>query len=161
MAAPKSDPNNRLIASNRQARREYEVLDTIEAGIVLRGSEVKALREAKVQLRDAYGRIMDGQLYLLGLHISPYSHGHGFGAHDPERMRKLLAHRAEIDRWRGRLERERLAIVPLSLYFKDGRAKVELALGRGKRSYDKRQDIAKRDAERETQRAFAHAQRER
>jgi len=154
-----SDPNERVVATNRRARHDYEILDTIECGIVLRGSEVKSLREAKVTLADAYARITDHELWLLGLHISPYSHGAGFDPPEADRDRKLLAHRTEIDRLGARLERESLTLVPLRLYFTKGRAKIELGLGRGKRQYDKRQDLAKRDADREAERAMARGRR--
>jgi SsrA-binding protein len=154
-----SDPNERVVATNRRARHDYEILDTIECGIVLRGSEVKSLREAKVTLADAYARITDHELWLLGLHISPYSHGAGFDPPDPERDRKLLAHRTEIDRLGARLDREALTRVPLRLYFSKGRAKIQLGLGRGKWQYDKRQDLARRDADREAERAMARGRR--
>ncbi len=146
---------NSHIASNRQARRDYEILDTLECGIMLRGSEVKALREAKVQLADAYGRIDGREMWLHGLHIASYSHSGGFDSHLPERPRKLLAHRSEIDRLKPRVDQEHLALVPLSMYFKDGRAKVEIALGRGRKQHDKRQAIAQRDAAMEARKAMA------
>ncbi len=150
-----------MVATNRQARRDYEILDTVEAGLVLRGSEVKSLREAKVQLAEAYARIDDDEAWLVGLHITPYSHAAGFGQPDPDRKRKLLLKRDQIDRLKGRLDQDRLTLVPLSLYFKDGRAKLEVGLGRGRTKGDKRQAIAKRDAERETQRAMSQARRSR
>jgi SsrA-binding protein len=154
-----SDPNERVVATNRRARHDYEILDTIECGIVLRGSEVKSLREAKVTLTDAYARINDHELWLLGLHISPYSHTASVASPEADRDRKLLAHRTEIDRLGARLDREALTLVPLRLYFTKGRAKIELGLGRGKRQYDKRQDLAKRDADREAERAMARGRR--
>jgi SsrA-binding protein len=144
------------IATNRQARRNYEILETIEAGIVLRGSEVKSLRESKVQISDAFGRIDGGEVWLNALHIAPYSHSQAHSGHDPDRPRKLLLHAAEIDRLRARVDQEHLSLVPLSLYFKEGRVKVDLALGKGRRSYDKRQVLAKRDAELEARRAMAN-----
>jgi SsrA-binding protein len=150
----------KVVATNRQARRNYEILDTFEAGIALRGSEVKALREAKVTVGDAYARIIDHEAWVIGLHITPYSHSAGGLADlDPERDRKLLLHRVEIDRIKARLDQDRLTLVPLSLYFKDGRAKLELGLGRGRTGVDKRQHIAARDAEREAQRDIARARR--
>jgi SsrA-binding protein len=164
MARAKQTPaeiDEQLVATNRRARRDYEILETLSCGMVLKGTEVKALREAKVTLADAYARIIDGELWLLGLHITPYSHSSGVDEPAPERDRKLLAHRREIDRLAARLERERLTLVPLRLFFKGGRAKVELGLGRGRTQIDKRQQIAKRDADREAQRALAHRQRER
>jgi SsrA-binding protein len=151
------ESRNKVVATNRQARRDYEILDTVEAGIVLRGSEVKALREAKVQLADSYGRMSGGEVWLHGLHIAGYSHAGRFDSHAPERERKLLLHRTEIDRLRARMDQERLSLVPLALYFKDGRAKLELGLGRGRRQHDKRQAIAQRDADLEARRAMARA----
>ena len=146
---------NKVIASNRRARRDYEILDTLEAGIVLRGSEVKSLREASVQLADSYARPDGHELWLHGLHIASYSHAGASNGHLLERPRKLLAHRREIDAWQMRVDQEHLSLIPLSLYFKDGRAKVELALARGRKQHDKRQAIAKRDAEMETRKAAA------
>lgn len=143
----------KVIATNRQARRNYEILDTIEAGLVLRGSEVKSLRDAKVQITDAFGRIDSGEIWLHGLHIAPYMHSQTHTGHDPGRKRKLLMHSHEIERLRARVDPEHLSLVPLSIYFKDGRAKVELALAKGRRTHDKRQVIAERDAERSLQRA--------
>jgi SsrA-binding protein len=156
---PTSEVGEQLVASNRRARRDYEILETIVCGMVLKGTEVKALREAKVTLADAYARIIDGELWLLGLHITPYSHSSGVGEPGTERDRKLLAHRKEIDRLAARLDRERLTLVPLRLFFQGGRAKIELGLGRGRTRIDKRQEIARRDADREAQRALAHRQR--
>jgi SsrA-binding protein len=150
----------KLIATNRQARRNYEVLETVEAGLVLRGSEVKSLRLSQVQIRDAYARIDGNEAWLHSLHIAPYSHAQDHSGHDPERPRKLLLHREEIDRLRAKVDEQRLALVPLSLYFKDGKAKVDLALAKGRRSYDKRQAIAQRDAERDAARAIARAGRD-
>jgi SsrA-binding protein len=153
------ESRNKVVAMNRQARRDYEILDTFECGIVLRGSEVKALRESKVQLADSYGKVSGGEIWLNGLHIAGYSHAGRFDSHAPERERKLLLHRTEIDRLRARVDQEHLALVPLSLYFKEGRAKLELALGRGRRQHDKRQVIARRDAELEARRAASQANR--
>ena len=156
--APKG---TKVVASNRRARHDYDVLDTFEAGIVLTGSEVKSIRDGKIQLKDSYARVQDGEAWLHGVHVSPYAYAHGDSAHDPERVRKLLLHRAEIDELTGRTQQESLTMVPLSVYFKDGRAKVELALAKGRRRYDKRQAIAKRDAAREAERAMAAARRRR
>lgn len=142
----------KLIASNRKARHDFSILDVFEAGIVLQGSEVKSLREGHVQLADAYARVSNGEIWLEGVHIAPYQFAHGVGAHDPNRPRKLLLGRDEIDRIDARVGQERLALVPLSLYFKDGRAKVELALAKGRTKGDKRQAIAKKDAQREIDR---------
>jgi len=148
---------NRVVATNRRARRDYDIVGTYEVGIVLRGSEVKALREANVQLADAYGRVSGGEVWLHGLHIAGYSHAGRFDSHAPERERKLLLHRGEIDRLRARVDQERLSLVPLRLYFKEGRAKLELGLGRGRRQHDKRQAIAQRDADLEARKAMARA----
>ena len=151
--APKG---TRPVAQNRRARLDYQVLDTYECGIVLQGSEVKSLRDAKVQLREAYAKVESGEVWLHGMHVSPYPHAAGFGGHEPERPRKLLLHRRQIDELRGRTQQQQgLTLVPLSVYFRDGRAKVELALARGRRTYDKRQAIAERDAAREVERTTA------
>lgn len=157
-AKPKSDP---VVASNRRARHDYEILQTVEAGIMLRGSEVKSLRESKVTLSDAYARIVADELWLIGLHISPYSHAASHTGHLVDRDRKLLVHREELEDLRGRLDQEHLTLVPLSLYFKDGRAKLEVALARGRKTHDKRQAIAKRDADMEARKAMSAANRNR
>lgn len=144
-----------VVASNRRARHEYDILEAFEAGIALRGSEVKSLRTSKVQLADTYARIVGGEAWLIGMHIAPYAHASGFGSHVPERDRKLLLHRSEIDQLRARIDQEKLTLVPLAIYFKDSHAKVELALARGRKHYDKRQAIARRDAARDIERAVA------
>jgi len=144
----------RPIASNRKARHDFTILDVVEAGLVLAGPEVKSLREAKVQIADAYARIEGGECWLEGVHIAPWTFAHGVGAVDPDRRRKLLLNRHEIDRLRARVAQEHLALVPLSIYFRDGRAKVELALAKGRKTQDRRQAIAERDAARETARAL-------
>jgi SsrA-binding protein len=153
-------PGTKVVATNRQARRNYTILETVEAGLVLRGSEVKSLREAKVQLADAYGRIEGGEAWLHSLHIAPYLHSQTHSGHDPDRRRKLLLHAREIEHLRARVDQEHLALVPLSIYFKDGRAKVELALAKGRRTYDKRQALAERDAQMDVRRALARADRD-
>lgn len=145
----------KVVATNRKARFNYEILDTFEAGMVLRGSEVKSLRAGQVQLKDAYASIREGEVWLENVHIAPYSFAEE-GGHDPERPRKLLLHRREIDRLFGRIREEGLTLVPLQVYFKDGRAKVELGLGRGKRTRDKRRDIVDRRQKREMDRARSH-----
>jgi SsrA-binding protein len=147
-----SPPGTKLIASNRKARHDYSITDTVEAGIVLFGSEVKSLREAQVQIGDGYARIRDGELWLEGVNIAPYGFAIGFGAHEQDRPRKLLMHRAEIKRLADRIDRERVSLVPLSMYFKDGRVKVELGIGKGRTKGDKRQAIAERDAKRDIER---------
>jgi len=141
----------KVVATNRSARHDYTILDTVEAGIVLRGSEVKSLREAQVQIKEAHGRIEGNEMWLVGMHIAPYLTSATHDLVEPDRKRKLLLHRSEIDRLRMRVDLERLALVPLSLYFKDGRAKVELALARGRTKGDKRQAIAERDARMEAE----------
>jgi SsrA-binding protein len=141
------------VARNRQARHEYQVLETWEAGIVLTGTEVKSLRDGKVNISDAYGIVRDGEVYLLNMNVSPYVRG-GYVNHEPTRLRKLLLHKREIRRLIGGVERQGLTLVPLELYFKGGRAKVRLALAKGKKLHDKREDSRKRDAEREMARAF-------
>jgi SsrA-binding protein len=144
----------KLIASNRRARHDYDILETVEAGVVLTGSEVKSLRLGHVQLADAFARGAGGELWLEGVHIAPYQFATDAGAHVPDRRRKLLLHRDEIERLEARVAQERLALVPLRLYFREGRAKVELALGRGRRKADRRQRIAERDSQREIDRAL-------
>jgi SsrA-binding protein len=141
-----------LIASNRAARRNYDISDTVEAGLVLLGSEVKSMRESQVQISEAYARIRDGEAWLDGMHVAPYGFAIGFGAHDPDRSRKLLLHHDEIVRLKARVDQERVSIVPLSLYFRDGRVKVELGVGKGRTKGDKRQAIAERDSQREVER---------
>jgi SsrA-binding protein len=156
--APESaESRTRPVARNRRARHEYDILETYECGLALQGSEVKSLRAGRVSLADSYARVEGGEAWLLGVHIPPYEHASGFGAHDPVRRRKLLLHRDQIDELMGRTQQQSLTLVPLSIYFKDGRAKVELALARGRRLYDKRHAIASRDAEREAAREAARA----
>src|SRR3954454_22259951 len=140
------------IAKNRQGRHDYAIIDSWEAGIVLTGTEVKALREGKANITDAYGIVKNGEIFLLNLHISPYERG-GYVNHEPTRTRKLLLHRKEIRRLIGSVEREGLTLVPLELYFKKGVAKVALALGKGKKLHDKRETERQRDADRERARA--------
>jgi SsrA-binding protein len=152
MSADRS--GTKLIASNRRARHDYAIDDTIECGIALQGSEVKSLRQGQVRLADAYARVIRGQVWLDGVHIPPYQFAHGIGAHDPDRARKLLLHEHEIERLESRVAQERVALVPLSLYFKDGRVKVELGVGKGRKKGDKRQAMAERDTQREIQRAL-------
>ena len=144
----KKDDERRIIATNRKARHDYTIIETFEAGIELRGSEVKSLRAAKAQLVDAYASIDAGQLYLRNAHISPYDPA-SYENHEPTRARKLLMHRAEIKRLRGQLEEKGLTMIPLSLYFRDGKVKVELALVKGRKHYDKREKLEERRARRE------------
>ena len=141
-------PEIHSIARNKRARFDYHILETFEAGLVLVGTEVKSLREGRANISDAYGIIRDGEAFLLNLHISPYERG-GYTNHEPERTRKLLLHRKEIRRLIGAVERQGLTLVPLELYFKNGVAKVALALGKGKQLHDKRDAERERDATRE------------
>jgi SsrA-binding protein len=157
-AAPRGS-DFRRVAQNRRARHEYDLLETLEAGIALQGSEVKSLREGKAQLREAYARVDDGEAWLIGMHVSPYSNAVGVGAHDPDRPRKLLLHRKEIDHLVGKVAQQSLTLVPLSIYFRDGRAKVELALAKGRHLWDRRAAVAERDAEREMQWAASRDRR--
>lgn len=143
----------KIITQNRKARHDYHVVDTWEAGIVLRGTEVKSLRAGMANLKDSYARVEGGEVTLYQFHISPYEKG-SFANHPPLRPRKLLLHKKEIRKLEGRVEEKGLTLVPLKVYFKGGRAKVELALARGKKFYDKRNAIAKRDADREIERDF-------
>ncbi len=150
-SAPPQDKDaaeRKVIATNRKARYDYTVIETCEAGIELRGSEVKSLRAAKAQLVDAYATIDEGQIYLRQLHISPYDPA-SYDNHEPMRTRRLLLHKAEIRRLRTKLEEKGLTMVPLSLYFRDGKVKVELALVRGRREYDKRAKMDDRRARNE------------
>ena len=142
------DSNNQIIASNRKARHNYSILDTFEAGVALVGTEVKSLRDGQASLADAFATVDDGEIWLRNLHIPEYHHG-SWTYHAPRRNRKLLLHRSQIDTLIGKIRDGNLTLVPLSLYFLDGKVKVELALARGKQAHDKRQDIARRDAERE------------
>lgn len=146
------EKGRKVVASNRKARHDYAILDTYEAGMALTGTEVKSLRAGHASLVDAFAQERDGELYLHGMHIPEYTQG-TWTNHEPRRTRKLLLNRIEISRVLGKLKETGLTLVPLSVYFSDGWAKVEIALARGKKSYDKRQDLAKRDADREIQRA--------
>jgi SsrA-binding protein len=152
MANEPDKDEKKVIARNKRARHDYHIMDTWEAGLVLTGSEVKSLRDGKANISDAYGIVKDGEVFLLNLHISPYEKASHFG-HEPSRTRKLLLHRKEIRRMIGSVEREGLTLVPLELYFRRGVAKVALALGKGKKLHDKRDDARRRDDEREMARA--------
>jgi SsrA-binding protein len=144
---------DRDIAVNRRARHEYHIEETFEAGIALLGSEVKALRQGKANLKDSYGRLEGNEVWLWNAHISPYGPASQFG-HEPTRTRKLLLHRGEISRLNGKVKERGLTLIPLRLYFKNGRAKVELGLARGKKQYDKREAIKEREIRREMDRAM-------
>ena len=142
------------LITNRTARFEYHILDSIEAGIALQGTEVKSLRAHEGNLKDAFAKVVDNEVILYNLHISPYEQGNQFN-HDPVRPRKLLLHKNEIIRLAGRADKKGMTLVPLRLYFKRGRVKIELGVGQGKVQFDKRQDIKKREHEREMNRAAA------
>jgi SsrA-binding protein len=152
VAAVPREQGRKVVVSNRRARHEYAVLDEVEAGMVLTGTEVKSLRAGRASLTDAFAVITDGEVFLHGMHIPEYTQG-TWTNHAPRRIRKLLLSRHEIDRLGGKLRESGLTLVPLAVYFSNGYAKVELGLARGKRTYDKRQDLAKRDAQREIARA--------
>ncbi len=153
-AATSNRPTGRsIIASNRKARHDYTIMDTFEAGISLTGTEVKSLRLGRASLVDGFATIDNGEVFLRGVHIPEYTEG-SWTNHEPRRVRKLLLHKAEIIRLVGKTHEGGLTLVPLSLYFLDGKVKVEIALAKGKRSYDKRQDLAKRDADREVAKAL-------
>jgi SsrA-binding protein len=153
MAKQEAEEPTELIARNKRARHDYEILDTWEAGIVLTGTEVKALRDGRANLTDGFGHVRDGEVFLLNAHIGAYGHGNVHN-HEPTRTRKLLLHKREIRRLIGSVERQGLTLVPLDLYFKGGKVKVRIALARGKQQHDKREDLKKRDAEREIARVF-------
>ena len=146
--AEKNERPIKVVAENRKARFNYAIEDTLEAGIALTGTEVKSIRNGKTTIAESYADTKDGEIWLINANIPEYLQASRFN-HEPKRPRKLLLHRREIDRWASATAERGLTIVPLSLYFKDGRVKVELALARGKRTYDKRHDLAKRDAARE------------
>jgi len=142
----------KVVTENRKARHDYHIEETFEAGISLQGTEVKSLRLGQANLRDSYARVENGEVILHNMHISPYEKGNRFN-HDPKRQRKLLLHRAEIRRLIGKTQQQGLTLVPLKVYFRRGLAKVELALAKGKKLHDKREDLAEKDAQREIERA--------
>ncbi len=152
------ETGRKVIATNRRARHDYAISDTYEAGLVLTGTEVKSLRAGKANLTDAYAEVRDGEVWLVNLHIPEYDQG-TWANHEPRRTRKLLLHAQEISRLIGKTKQSGLTLVPMQLYFKDGKAKVEIGLGRGKKAYDKRQDLAAREAKRDADRAVAAARR--
>ena len=157
-AKPEGKARDRVAIANRRARHEYFILDAYDCGIVLVGSEVKSIRDGRANLSDAYARIDNGEVWLYGMHVSPYPFSRDNP--DPDRKRKLLLHRGEIDRLVGKLTEAGLTLVPLKVYFENGKAKIELAVARGKRQWDKRQAMAERDANRETERVLKdHRQR--
>ena len=150
----KKAPGQHVVATNRKARHDYSILEVYEAGLVLLGTEVKSLRDGKASLVDAYATVDDGEVWLRNLHIPEYHHG-TWTNHEPRRNRKLLLHRRQIDALIGKIRDGNLALIPLKLYFSEGKVKVELALARGKRAHDKRQDMARRDAQREVVRELS------
>jgi SsrA-binding protein len=153
-AAPKT-PNDRTLATNRRARHEYSIADTFEAGIVLIGSEVKSLRTGNAQIREAFVRVESGEAWLFALHIPPYANANGFGAHDPDRKRKLLLHAGEIKELAEAQGQKGSTIIPLELYLRDGKVKIRIGVGKGRKTADKRSAIAERDAARELDRDLA------
>lgn len=149
---PEKDAEGRIIADNRKALHDYHVIETFEAGVVLLGTEVKSIREGSVNLRDSYARLDNGEVWLLNMHVGPYSHS-GYASHEERRQRKLLLHRSEIRKLTGKVAEKGLTLVPLRMYFKDGRVKVALALAKGKQLHDKRETIRRREVDRETRAA--------
>lgn len=141
----------KVIARNRKAHHDYHIVETFEAGIVLTGTEIKSIRQGRVNIQDSYARIEDGELFIMGMHISPFEHGNRHNV-DPTRTRKLLMHAEEIQQLLGKTKTKGLTLIPLDVHLKNGFAKIQLALARGKKLYDKRETVAKRDAEREIQR---------
>ncbi|MEI7772295.1 MAG: SsrA-binding protein SmpB [Chloroflexales bacterium] len=154
------DQNPGTVADNRKARHDYDIEETYEAGIVLTGSEIKSVRAGRINLRGSYARIFNEELYLYDSHISPYEQSGTYFNHEPTRPRKLLMHRREINRLDGLIRQKGLTIVPLKVYFKGRRAKLELGVARGKKNYDKREDIAKRDSQRDIERAMKSRDRD-
>lgn len=143
----------KVVAVNKKANHDYAIEETIEAGIVLQGTEIKSIRNSKVQLRDAFIRIRNNEAWISNMHISPYDHGNQFN-HDPVRSRKLLLHKKQISNLIGQTKQSGYAIIPLKMYLKDGFAKVLIGVGKGKKNYDKREDLKKKDAKREIDRAL-------
>jgi SsrA-binding protein len=148
---PTVNTANRLVCQNKKAYHDYEIMEKLEAGIVLLGTEVKSLREGRANLKDSYAKITRGEVFLYGLHISPYSHA-SYDNHDPERVRKLLLHNVEIKRLVGKTQERGFSLIPLKIYFHHGRAKVELGLARGKKLYDKRESLKRKEETREMDR---------
>lgn len=148
------EPGEKIVSTNRKARHDFTILETYEAGIVLKGPEVKSLRQGSANLSEGYASVVNGEVWLVGAHISPYEHGSDANV-DPTRRRKLLLHKKEIRKISGQIRDRSLTLVPLKLYFRGGNAKVQIGLARGKKQYDKRHDIAKRDAERAIRRKLA------
>ena len=160
MSAERSEREKaqKTVADNRKAFFDFHILETFEAGVALLGTEIKAIREGRVNLRDSYARLENGEIWLLNVHISPYSHT-GYAHHDERRQRKLLLHRHEIQKLTGKVQEKGLTMVPLQMYFKGGRVKVALALVKGKQAHDKRETIRRREVDRETRAAVKERQR--
>jgi SsrA-binding protein len=165
MAAPQADRQKaerkaaeRIVAENRKAFHDYHIIETFEAGVVLQGTEVKAIREGRVNLRDSFARVEDGEVFIYNVHISPYSH-RGYADHEPTRRRKVLLHRQEIRKLIGKTVERGMTLVPVKLYFKGGRVKVALSLARGKQAHDKRETIKRREIDRETRAAVKERRR--
>jgi len=154
-----SSPANRTVTQNRRAFHDYFIDESVEAGIVLTGSEIKSIRDGKITIGEAYVRVDNGELWLIGANITPYSHG-AYANHEPSRPRKLLVHRKQIEQLREETERKGMTLVPLRVRLKDGRAKVDVGVARGKKLYDKRQAVAEREAERNIQRVMKERMRE-
>ena len=152
------DTPGRPVADNRKARHDYHVLETWEAGVALLGTEVKSIREGRVNLRDSYARLENGEVWLMNLHVGPYSHM-GYASHEERRQRKLLLHRDQIRKLTGHVAEKGLTLVPLKMYFKDGRLKITLALAKGKQLHDKRETLRRREVDRETRAAVKERQR--
>ena len=152
------EDGNRTIATNRRTRHDYEILDTVEAGLVLRGTEVKSLRGSHVTFKDAFATVRNNEVWLVGCYINPYSHGTDAN-HEPERDRKLLLHRREISRLTGKVAERGLTLIPLRLYFKGGRAKLEIGLARGKKLHDKRSALRERETKREMEKVVRETRR--
>ncbi|MEK6656899.1 MAG: SsrA-binding protein SmpB [Nitrospirota bacterium] len=148
----------KIVATNKKAYHDYHIEESYEAGMLLKGTEVKSLREGRANLKDSFARVDNEEIFLYNCHISPYSHGN-IANHDPLRTRKLLMHKGEIQRLMGKMMQKGYTLLPLKIYFKDGKAKIELALAKGKKQYDKREDIKKRDAAREMEKAFKEGRR--
>lgn len=149
----------KVVSQNRKARHDYEIVQTFEAGLELKGSEIKSIRLGKAQIRDSFVKVESGEAWVLQAHIPPYDFAHGFGSHDPDREKKLLLHKDEIEELAVRIKLQSLTVIPLSIYLKNGKAKMEIALAKGRKSYDKRAAIAQRDTQRDTARELANARR--
>jgi SsrA-binding protein len=158
-AGTESTPGNRTVTQNRRAYHDYFIDETLETGVVLTGSEIKSIRDGKITIGEAYVRVDGDELWLIGANITPYSHG-AYANHEPTRPRKLLAHRRQIEQLREETERKGMTLVPLRVRLKDGRAKVDVGVARGKKLYDKRQAVAERDAKRHIEQAIKERQRE-